>query len=88
MADGAAFLAPLHFLEVEVGVLLLPEGVAALAGDFLSGALLLTVATGLMSALLGFASGEEIGEKGCIVSGLMPLSINSSLERSGWYLLM
>ena len=40
------------------------------------------------SLLLGFASGEEIGEKGCIVFGLMPLSINSSLERSGWYLLM
>ena len=88
MADGAAFLAPLRFLEVEVRVLLLPEGVAALACDFLSGALLLTAATDLMSALLGFASGEEIGEKGCIVSGLMPLSINSSLERSGWYLLM
>ena len=78
----------LHFLEVEVGVLLLPEGVAALAGDFWSSALLLTVATGLMLALLGFASGEEIGDKGCIVSGLMPLFINSSLERSGWYLLM
>ena len=53
-----------------------------------SGALLLTAATGLLLALLGFASGEEIGDKGFIVSGLMPLSINSSLERSGWYLLM
>ena len=73
---------PLYvFWKLKSGFCYSPEEVAALAGNFWSRALLLTVVTGLMLALLGFPSGEEIGDKGCIVSGLMPLSINSSLEK-------